>query len=535
MAAAGMFTDRTAESGIMFRHEASKTSRKYLIESAGAGVAMIDYDSDSLLDLYFVNGAKLDDPMRKGAKPDKRDSRYWNRLYRNAGGGRYEDVTEKAGVMGGYYGMGAAVGDYDNDGDADLYVTGFPANLLYRNRGDGTFENVTERAGVAGGGWSTSAAFVDVDGDGWLDLAAARYVEWDFEPDIWCGARREGYRSYCHPDQFRPAAHLLYRNRGDGTFEDISERSGFGKSPGKGLGIAINDYDRDGRVDIVVANDSFPQQLFHNEGEGRLREVGLDAGIAYDDDGKTYGGMGVDFDDYDNDGWPDVIINALAMQRYALYGNVKGMFEYASTPTAVDALTRLSSGWGMRWLDVDRDGRKDIVVAQGHVMDNIELTQPNLKYKEPLLWLRNAGGKFVNASEAAGSAFREPLPARGMAAGDLNNDGAIDLVVNCNDAKPVILMGAAGAGGNWLIVDARGTRGSRDAIGAKVRIVTESGEQHRMVTASSSYLSAGDRRAHFGLGGATTVKLVEVTWPGGRKSGRRDVAANQVLRVVEAE
>ena len=524
------FEDVTAASRVDFHHRASRTSRKYLIESMTGGVAMIDYDGDGRLDLYFVNGAELKDPMKAGAVPVKTDERYWNRLYRNQGDGTFRDVTKAAGVAGHGYGMGAAVGDFDNDGRPDLYVTAYGGNTLYRNRGDGTFEDVTARAGVAGGGWSTSAAWVDLDQDGRLDLVVARYLKWDFEPDLWCGSRQEGQRSYCHPDRFQPVTYLVYRNRGDGTFEDVTAKAGWSRAPGKGLGIAIGDYDRDGRVDIAVANDSAPQQLFHNLGGGRFEETGLAAGMAYDEDGRTFAGMGIDFADYDNDGWPDLFVNALSLQRYALYRNRKGVFEYASGESQVGAITRLNSGWGARFLDYDNDGWKDLFVAQGHVMDNISVTQPSLQYREAPLVMRNVAGKFRSVA----SGIDKPLAARGAAFGDLDNDGWIDVVVNCNDGPPVILRNRGGSGNHWLTVVTTGTRSNRDGIGAQLRVVTEDGlEQHAMVSPAGSYLSASDRRAHFGLGGHRTAKLVEIVWPSGVKQTMQNVQADQILRVVE--
>jgi hypothetical protein len=526
----GPFEDVTAASRIDFHHRASRASRKYLIESMTGGVAMIDYDGDGRLDLYFVNGAELKDPMKAGALPVKADERYWNRLFRNEGDGTFRDVTKSAGVSGRGYGMGAAVGDFDNDGWSDLYVTGYGGNTLYRNRGDGSFEDVTAHAGVAGGGWSTSAVWVDLDQDGRLDLVVARYLKWDFEPDLWCGSRQEGHRSYCHPDRFPPVTYLVYRNRGDGTFEDITAKAGWGQSPGKGLGIAIGDYDRDGRVDIAVANDSAPQQLFHNLGGGRFEEAGLAAGMAYDEDGRTFAGMGIDFADYDNDGWPDLFVNALSLQRYALYRNRKGVFEYVSGESQVGAITRLNSGWGAHFLDYDNDGWKDLFVAQGHVMDNISVTQPSLQYRQAPLLMRNIAGKFIRV--AAG--IDTPLAARGAAFGDLNNDGWIDVVLNCNDGSPVILRNRGGSGNHWLTVTTVGSRSNRDGIGAQLRVVTDDGlEQHVMVSSAGSYLSANDRRAHFGLGAHRSAKLVEIVWPGGLKQTIQNVKADQILRVVE--
>ncbi len=529
-----VFEDVTARTGIAFRHDKSGTSRKYLIESVSGGVAMLDYDGDGWLDLYFVNGARFSDPMKAGAVPDKSDPKYWNRLYRNRHDGTFEDVTEKAGVRGIAYGMGAAAGDFDSDGHVDLYVTGFPRNTLYRNRGDGTFEDVTEKAAVAGGGWSTSAAWIDFDNDGRLDLIVCRYLKWDFEPDLWCGARAPGYRSYCHPDQFPPITPLVYRNLGAGRFEDVTAKAGFGNAPGKGLGIAINDFDRDGRVDVVIANDSYPQQLFRNLGNGTFREMGLEAGIAYDDEGHTYAGMGVDFADYNHDGWPDVIIDSLATQRYALYRNDKGSFDYASPAMGVATITKMRSGWGMKFLDYDNDGWPDVLVAQGHVMDNIQLTQPALRYLEPLLLMRNLQGRFADVSAQSGDAFSAAHSARGAAYGDLDNDGWIDVAINCNNSPPVILKNKGGNGNHWITIRTRGAASNRDGIGAKVRIAPEGGpEQHALVSTAGSYLASNDPRVHFGLGVAARIKLIEIKWPSGVVQRVENVQADRIVEVTE--
>ncbi len=533
-AVAPRFEDRARNSGVDFENRNSPTSRKYLIESMVGGVAMFDYDGDGLLDLYFVNGAALKDPMRKGEEPDKSAHEYWNRLYRNLGGWKFEDVTEKAGVRGRGFGMGVAAGDYDNDGHTDLYVTNFGRNILYRNRGDGTFEDVTAKAGVAGGGWSAGAGFADLDGDGHLDLFVARYLEWDFEPDVWCGARQEGYRSYCHPDQFEPVSHILYRNRGDGTFEDVSAKSGIAASKGKGLGIAFHDFDRDGRLDVLVANDSFPQQLFRNLGGMKFEEVALEQGLAYDEDGRVYAGMGVDFADFDNDGWPDVFINALALQGYAVYRNVEGQFEYSSSETNVAAISKTRSGWGAKFFDFDNDGWKDLFVAQGHVMDNIELTQPALRYREPLLLMRNSKGRFEDVSAEAGEVFRRPLAARGAAFGDLDNDGAIDIAVNILGGRAMVLRNGGNPDHHWLLLKLEGRKSNRDGIGAVVRVVDGEGrEQFGIASTASSYLSANDPRVHFGLGGSSAARRIEIRWPSGTVQVLEDVKANQVLPIRE--
>jgi hypothetical protein len=530
-----VFADATARTRIAFRHQASRTSQKYLLESMSGGVAMLDFDNNGRLDLFFVNGAALRDPMPPGSHPDKSDPKYWNRLYRNNGDGTFTDVTERAGVQGHSYGMGVAIGDYDNDGSPDIYVTNFGGNILYHNNGDGSFTDVTSRAGVAASGWSVGACFVDFDRDGRLDLMVSRYLDWDFSSSRVCGENKPGYRAYCHPDLFQPMTHVLYHNNGDGTFTDVSTKSGIDRSPGKGLGIAINDFNQDGWPDIVVANDSFPQQLFRNNRDGTFTESALRLDLAYDEDGKAFAGMGVDFADYDNDGWPDIFVNALANQRYALYRNRQGQsFDYVSGPSGVAGITQMHSGWGARFLDYDNDGWKDLFVAQGHVMDNIELTQPAARYKEPPLLMHNGDGRFVDVSASSGEPFQLPMASRGVAFGDLNNDGFLDLAVNCNNGPPRVLMNQGGNGNHWLIINTIGTKSNRDGIGARIKLISESGKpQYGFVSTAGSYVSASDKRVHFGLGADRSARLVEITWPGGTVQQIETIKADQVLTVRE--
>jgi hypothetical protein len=523
------FEDITERAGIHFVNQASHTSRKYLPETMVGGVALFDYNNDGLLDIFLVNGAALQDPMPAGAHPDKRDPKYWNRLYRNNGDGTFTDVTEKAGIQGSGYGMGVAVADFDNDGYEDLYVTNVGENILYHNNGDGTFTDVTAAAGVAAGGWSAGAVFVDYDRDGLLDLFVSRYVTWDFSKDVFCGLAKPGGRGYCHPDLFPPVTHLLFHNEGHGHFRDVSEESGVSKSPGKGLGVAIGDYDRDGWPDIAVANDSFPEQLFHNLHNGKFEEVGAQTGMAYDENGATFAGMGIDLADYDNDGWPDIIINSLAKQKYALFHNRGGHFDYASGPTGVSASSINHSGWGAKFIDYDDDGAKDLFFAQGHVMDNIEMTQPDVRYLEPPMLLRNEGNKFVDISKQSGEVFHRPLAARGAAFGDFDNDGFVDIAINSNSGPPVLLRNT-GNHNHWLIVNTVGTTSNRDGIGAQVRLVADDmRQQFAMVTTGSSYLSASDKRVYFGLGKSAIVKELDIDWPSGIKDRYDNLKADQIF------
>jgi len=525
------FTDVTAALGINFEYLASHTSKKYLIETMGSGVALFDYDNDGRLDIFVVNGAPLSDPTPKGTVPPKSGPKYWNRLYHQKRDGTFEDVTEKAGLAGTGYGMGVAVGDYDNDGFEDLYVTAYGGNKLYHNNGDGTFTDVTEKAGVAGSGWSTSAAWVDLDNDGRLDLVVLRYLQWDFD-DIWCGERKEGHRAYCHPDAFHAISPLVYHNDGNGHFTEVSRQLGLA-APGKGLGIGLADYDRDGHIDIFVANDSIPEFLYHNKGDGTFEDVALSSGVAVDGEGHTYAGMGVDFADYNNDGLPDLVVTDLASQMYALYrNNGDGTFTYDSYPSGLGRMTMAHSGWGVRFIDYDNDGWKDLLITQGHDLDTIQLNSPNLRYREPMLLARNTGQKFVDVSSQSGDIFQKAWVGRGLALGDIDNDGRLDVVVTGNDGALYVLHNATPAQNHWLTLLLIGHKSNRDAIGAEVKITTAMGIQMATVTTAGSYLSSSDKRVHFGLGPEKTA-TVEIRWPTGIHQTIKNVAADQILRVDE--
>ena len=528
----GNFVDITNRSHVAFTGQASHTTKKYLLETMGSGVALFDYDNDGRLDIFLVNGAPLSDSMTKGAIPQKTDPKFWNRLFYQKKDGTFEDVTEKAGVQGIGYGMGVAVADYDNDGYEDLYITAYGGNRLYHNNGNGTFTDVTEKSGAGGTGWSTSAAWVDLDNDGLLDLVVLRYLQWNFD-DVWCGEHREGYRSYCHPDVFPAIYPLVYHNNGNGTFTDITTKAGLDK-PGKGLGIAIADFDRDGKIDIVMANDSMLEFLYRNKGDGTFEEVGLQSEIAVDGDGRTYAGMGVDLQDYDNDGLPDLVITNLANQKYALYhNNGDSSFSYDSYISGLGGMTLLHSGWGIRFLDYDNDGRKDLLVAQGHDLDTIELNYPQLHYREPMLLAHNTGNGFVDVSAQSGEIFHQAWAGRGMAIGDLDNDGRIDAVVTTNDGPAYVLRNETATDNHWLTISLVGHRSNRDGIGAEIKITTSAGSQLATVSTAGSYLSSSDKRVHFGLGTESVVKSVRIQWPSGVIQTLENVRADQILKVDE--
>jgi enediyne biosynthesis protein E4 len=523
VATVSIFEVRTPP-GIGFIHQNSPTNSKYLIETMGGGVALLDYNNDGRLDVFLVNSGELSPSM--SLPPDFHRSlpKYWNRLYRQNADGTFTDVTKAAGLADagdGNYGMGVAVGDYDNDGFPDIYVTNYGKNSLYHNNGNGTFTEVAQKAGVAAGGWSVSAGFFDYDNDGYLDLLVTRYMKWDFEGNKVCGGN---FRTYCPPGEFPATTNILYHNNGDGSFTDVSQASGIAGKQGRSLGVAFNDYDGDGFQDIFVANDGMQEFLFHNNRNGTFTERAEDAGVALTDDGSPYAGMGVDFRDYDNDGKPDLIVTNLAKQIYAIYHNDgDGLFSYRSLQTGLATISAASSGWGVGFVDFDNDGWKDMFVAQSHVMDNVEKINSSMHYKEPPLLAFNRNGRFERADP--GSSV--PVAGRGAAFGDLNNDGAIDVVMNVLGGPPEIFLNRDHAA-HWLTLALTGTRSNRDGIGARVVV----NGQTQDVTTSGSYLSASDKRVHFGLGSSTRAS-VDILWPSGVHQILKDVKVDQVLPVQE--
>ena len=513
-------------SGLDFTLQNSPTSQKYLIETMPGGVALLDFNNDGLLDIFLVNGGHISNPMTVPENFERHDPRYWNRLYRQNKDGSFTDVTQLAGLANagdGNYGMGVAVGDYDNDGYPDLYVTSYGKNVLYHNNGDGTFTDVTAKAGVAGGGWSVSAGFFDYDNDGKLDLFVVRYMDWDTRHSKDCGGN---YHTYCPPEEFPATTNILYHNNGDGTFTDVSQRSGIAAKKGRGLGVAFADYDGDGFTDVFVANDGMQQYLFHNNGNGTFTELGLEAGAALSEDGRRLSGMGVVFQDYDNDGRPDVIVTELPREIYGVYHNDGGgSFSYRSLETGLGVLSSGSSGWGVGLEDFDNDGWKDLFVAQGHVLDNVESIDHSLHYLELPLLAMNHEGRF----ERVDSGSTTPVAGRGAAFGDLNNDGWQDVVMTYLGGHPQVFLNHGGKG-HWLTITLRGTRSNRDGFGARVQV----NGQTRYASSSGSYLSASDKRLHFGLGTAEKAK-VEVVWPSGIHQTLDEVRADQFLEVREPE
>ena len=530
------FVEARDRAGLHFQFRNSPTPNKYLIETMGGGVALLDYDGDGWLDVFLVNGAALGNPQPDAQLPDKSDPAYWNRLFRNNRDGTFADVTEKAGVKGKGYGMGAAVGDYDNDGFPDLFVTNYGGCILYHNNGDGTFTDVTAQSGIKTEGWTMSAGFLDYDNDGYLDLFVTRYLEWNFARGaLICGPNVPGGRAYCHPNEFKAVSNYLFHNNRDGTFTDVSEASRIKASPGYGLGVSFGDFNNDGFMDIYVANDAFPQFLFKNNGNGTFTEQAAIAGVGYTEDGNTFSGMGTDFADLDNDGFPDILTTALPYEYFALFhNNGDGTFGYASVTSNLAEISRPFGGWGIHVFDFDNDGNNEVFVATSHVMDNIEITQPHLHYLERPLLLKFQGGKFEDISSQSGEIFSQLCAARGAAFGDLDNNGRIDVVVSDYKEPAHLLRNEGGNRNHWIELDLEGTKSNRDAIGARVRLTAASGRvQYRTVSTAGSYASANDRRVAFGIGAEDAIREIHIRWPSGIEQTIDNPRPDQILHIKE--
>ena len=516
------FENVAPRSGIGFVLQNCPTPRKHLIETMAGGLAVFDYDGDGRADIFFTNGADLPS-LRKTGK------QYWNRLYRNEGGFKFRDVTEEAGLAGEGYSMGAAAGDYDNDGHPDLFVAGVNRNILYRNLGNGKFEDVTVKAGIKSGEWAVAAGWFDYDNDGRLDLWVVHYAKWSTDYDRFCGDSSRGIRVYCHPKYFEGLASTLYHNKGDGTFEDVSEKAGIAAFAGRGMSVVFADYDQDGYPDVFVTNDNMPNFLFHNRGDGTFEETALLAGVSLREDGKPVASMGADFRDYDNDGRPDIAVTALAHETFPLFRNLgKGSFADATYVSHMAALSEQHSGWGTGLFDLNNDGWKDIFTSNAHVNDRVELFEAAV-YKEPDLVFANLGnGTFAGVP---GSGLNLAKAHRGSSYADFDGDGRIDAVVSSLGEAVELWRNVSPDENHWIDIQLTGTRSNRDGIGAHIRI----GNQYNDMTSAVSYASASLAPVHFGLGKASQVDRIEITWPSGKRQVLEKVQADQVLKVREPQ
>ncbi|MFP5229479.1 MAG: CRTAC1 family protein [Acidobacteriota bacterium] len=516
-------------SGITWVHTAGKSPQKYLPETTGAGCAFLDYDNDGWMDIYLVNSGKCDfyDP-----KPPLR-----NALYRNNRDGTFTDVTEKAGVGGGGYGQGIAVGDYNGDGFPDLYVTQYGRSILYRNNGDGTFTDVTEAAGVAAPGWSSSAVWFDYDNDGRLDLFVGQFVEFSRTKNLPC-VNYNNRPGYCVPTLYKPTASRLFHNNGDGTFTDVSESSGIAAHLGKAWGVVAVDLNNDGRLDLFVSNDTKPNFLFMNRGAGKFEEIGALAGVAYSEAGRSRSGMGVDAADVNQDGWLDLFVANIDHEEYALYQNNQNeTFDDEAAAMGIAGATRLMSGWGLKFFDYDNDGELDLLIANGNPDDMIQTVERDVTYREPLLLFHGEGKGLSDVSAQSGPLFSRELSARGLAVGDFDNDGAIDVLISVNDAAPLLLRNRAAGGRHWLGLRLVGGESNRDAIGARVTWQAGDLKRSRTKVGGGSFLSSHDPRLVLGLGARTHIDWLEIRWPlpGGKTERFTHLPIDRYITIVEGK
>jgi hypothetical protein len=523
--------DVTKQTGITFKHTDGGSGKRYVVETVSAGVATFDYNGDGLIDIYFLNGAPL-----LGTKVETPPT---NALYRNDGGWKFTDVTDEAGVGDTGFGLGVAVGDYDNDGDPDIYLNNYGRNVLYRNNGDGTFTDVTSQAGVPGVNNETrvgaGTAFLDIDKDGDLDLYVSNYLKFSYGTHVACTTN--GIPVYANPRHYPPLPDTLYRNNGDGTFTDISVESGVGLHPGWGMGIVCADYDNDGDTDVFVANDVAENFLFQNDGTGKFEEVGVISSFAYDLNGDEQGSMGVDCGDYDNDDWLDFYVTSYQGQLATLYRNLgDGTFQDVTLMTGAGAGTLPDVTWGNSFVDFDNDGDRDIFVACGHLQDNVELYDDTTTYHERNILLMNTGdGKFVDVSDKSGDGLLVKLSSRGAAFDDLDNDGDIDAVILNSREKPTILRNDTSNRNHWIQISLRGTKTNRDGVGVRVKVVSGDLTQIDEVHSGRGYQSHYGTRLHFGLGKRDKVDRLEVKWLGGGMDVLENVAVDRLLTIVEGE
>jgi hypothetical protein len=524
-----LFTDVTRAAGIDVTNINGASADKHLVETMGSGVVFFDYDNDGWPDVFLVDGGSVAD--RAVAKTAR------HRLYRNLHNGTFADVSDKSGIRHLDYGMGACAADYDNDGYVDLYITSFGVNTLYRNRRDGTFADVTKTAGVGGQPqWSTSCAFADFDRDGNLDLFLTNYVDASPEHPPFCGNAQLKVRTYCHPLNYKPLTSIVYRNGGDGTFTDVTSTLGVAAYKGNGLGVVVADLDDDQWPDVFVANDTMPNFLFMNERGKRFTETGLSAGVALATDGTPRAGMGTDAGDYDGDGRLDLIVTNLDLETHSLFRNLGGrLFAYMTPQIGLSAATRPFVGFGVEWMDYDNDGALDLVMNNGHVLDKTELLRAGSKYAQRSQLFHNVKGRFVEAGRGPGSPFDVERVGRGLAAGDFDNDGDLDLLMTVNGGKAVLLRNEAARSQNALLVQTIGKSSNRDGIGARLTLSSGGRTQIREIKSGSSYLSQNDMRAHFGLGPATVVDRLDVRWPGGKTETITKIPANAVVTIREGD